>query len=172
MKMTSSNFLSSSSWCQEPFSLMNYHPNPTLITASCFLFYLSLYQCISVYLKAVFSSRWANSLAWVIVTFHTFLIDRCLNYCRIKNRQRIQKERENTSKNIRFSCTQPTQTGVTACYCAMLWDMSAAIISWPGCCLGGLLRHSQHICAQQWLHFLLFLCTWWNCILSFTEANT
>lgn len=132
---------------------------------------LILYHCL--FESCLFKqSRWANSLAWVIGTFHTFQIDRCLNYSRIKNRQRIQKERENTSKNTRFSFSQPTQMGVTACYPAMLWDISAATISWPGCCVGGLLRHPQHTCAQQWLHFLAFLCTWRNCILPFTEANT
>lgn len=102
-------------------------------------------------------SRWANSLAWVVGTFHTFQIDRCLNYSRIKYRQGTQNEGENTSKSVRFSCSQPTQMGVTACYCAMHWDISAAVISLPGCCLGGLPGPTpQHICAQQeWLNFLV-----------------
>lgn len=94
-------------------------------------------------------SRWANTLAWVVGTFHTFQIDRCLNYSRIKYRQWIQNNGENTSETIRFSCSQPTQMGVTACYCAVHWDISAAIISLPGHCLGGLLGHPQHICAPQ-----------------------
>lgn len=167
-------------WCHPIFSPHHLDAENRLvwrITTSVLLYYCnmpsSLILCHCLFESCLFKqSRWANSLAWVIGTFHTFQIDRCLNCSRIKNRQRIQKERENTSKNIRFSCSQPTQMGVTACYCAMLWDISAAIISCPGCCVGGLLRHSQHICAQQWLHFLVFFCTWWNCILPFTEANT
>lgn len=101
-------------------------------------------------------SRWANSLAWVVGTFHTFQIDRCLNYSRIKYRQGIQTEGENTSKSIRFSCSQPTQMGVNACYCAMRWDISTTIISLPGCCLGGLTAGAPpaHLCSLEWLHFL------------------
>lgn len=84
--------------------------------------------------------------------FHTFQRDRCLKYSRIKDRQGIQNEGENTSEIVRSGCCQPTQMGVTSYYCAMCWDISAAVISLPGRCFGGLLREPQHICAQQWFH--------------------